>query len=106
MTIDEAIKHCEEQAEKYDSEAEVYQLLAKNHNSTYEKLTAAAAATNCAERAADHRQLAEWLTELKNYRAAIDNFECRTMSQCLTRDYRDGWNACYDDIIAKLKIKE
>lgn len=68
MTIDEAIKHCLEVAEKNDGEAEVYDLLAKNHNSPYEKLTASRFHADCAECAADHRQLAEWLTELKQWR--------------------------------------
>ena len=66
MTIDEAIKHCLEVAEKNDGEAEVYNLLAKNHNNTYEKLTASRFYTDCAECAADHRQLAEWLMKLKD----------------------------------------
>ena len=65
MELDEAIKHCLEVAEKNDGEAEVYDFLAKNHNNTYEKLTALRFYTDCAECAADHRQLAEWLTELK-----------------------------------------
>ena len=69
MTIDEAIKHCLEVAEKNDGEAEVYNLLAKNHNNTYEKLTASRFYTDCAECAADHRQLAEWLMKLKDLRA-------------------------------------
>ena len=69
MTINEAIKHCLEVAEKNDGEAEVYDLLAKNHNNTYEKLTASRFYEDCAECAADHRQLAEWLTELKDLKA-------------------------------------
>lgn len=47
MTIDEAIKHCEEVAEEQE----------KNE---------------CNECAAEHRQLAEWLKELKAYREAKD----------------------------------
>lgn len=69
MTLDEAISHALEVAEKNDGEAEVYDLLAKNHNSPYEKLTASRFYTDCAECAADHRQLAEWLMELKDLRA-------------------------------------
>ena len=78
MTIDEAIKHCEEVAEKKDGDAEVYRLLSKNHSNTYEKLTAATAETECAECAADHRQLAAWLRELveakRLLKAAVDGF--------------------------------
>ncbi len=69
MTIDEAIDHCEEVAEKNDKDAEIYDSLARNHKSTYEKLTAAKFCTDCAECASDHRQLAAWLRELKEYRA-------------------------------------
>jgi len=47
MTIDEAIKHCEEVAEAHTK---------FNSYGGYE---------SCDECAADHRQLAEWLTELK-----------------------------------------
>ena len=51
MTIDEAIRHCEEVAEKM----------------------------NDCECAADHRQLAEWLTELKEakrlLKAAVEDFK-------------------------------
>lgn len=51
MTIDEAIKHCKEEAEKYMEygiETECYQ---------------------CGK---EHEQLAEWLTELKEARAELD----------------------------------
>lgn len=47
MTIDEAIRHCEEVAERYETQE------------------------GCQECAADHRQLAEWLTELKNAKSII-----------------------------------
>lgn len=47
MTLDEAIKHCEEVAEDR-----------------------AGCAEDCVE---EHRQLAEWLKELKRLRAVIDN---------------------------------
>ena len=32
-----------------------------------------------------------------------DDFERRTMSQCLTEDYCKGWNDCYDAIMKKLE---
>jgi hypothetical protein len=56
MTLDEAIKHCLEVAK------ENYELADKfDEWDEWEK----ADADNCRECAADHRQLAEWLTELK-----------------------------------------
>lgn len=52
MTLEEAIKHCEEVAEKYCEKVE-------------EGLTADDFCDSCAS---EHRQLAEWLRELKAYR--------------------------------------
>ena len=77
MTLDEAIKHCLEVAEKNDGEAEVYGLLAKNHNNPYEKLTASKFYADCAECSTEHRQLAEWLQELKAYRKLEICGNCR-----------------------------
>ena len=77
LTLDEVIKHCLEVAEKNNGEAEVYDLLAKNHNNTYEKLTASRFYTDCAKCAADYRQLAEWLQELKAYRKLRICCNCR-----------------------------
>ena len=56
MTIEEAIKHCEEVAEKYCEKVE-------------EGLTADDFCDSCAS---EHRQLAEWLRELKKYRAIFE----------------------------------
>jgi hypothetical protein len=75
MTIDEAIKHCLEVAEENDLAAGTYELLAENNHNAYERLTAETNSSRCAECAADHRQLAEWLTELKNSRAAQNEQE-------------------------------
>ena len=60
MTIDEAIKHCEEVAELHGSRCEYY----KEHDMN-EYIPAP---YKCAE---EHRQLAEWLKELKMYREMI-----------------------------------
>lgn len=68
MTLDEAIKHCLEVAEENDLAAGTYEILAENNHNAYERLTAETNSSRCAECAADHRQLAEWLTELKNLR--------------------------------------
>lgn len=59
MTIDEAIKHCLEVAE---------------HNETLIKRGYAGGCNShdCSERAENHRQLAEWLTELKARRLLMD----------------------------------
>jgi hypothetical protein len=61
MTLDEAIKHCLEVAEQNETQAQKIgrQLV----GSAIDKY-----ATDCRECAADHRQLAEWLTELKEWK--------------------------------------
>ena len=56
ITIEEAIKHCEEVAEKYCEKVE-------------EGLTADDFCDSCAS---EHRQLAEWLRELKKDREILD----------------------------------
>lgn len=64
MTIDEAIKHCLEVAERYDR-------VEDSHADDGLK-------QECIQCAADHRQLAEWLMELKVARQylmeAVDGF--------------------------------
>ena len=57
MTLDEAIKHSEEVAERYE----------KMEDSHDEKLK-----EECLQCAADHRQLAEWLKELKQYKEIVN----------------------------------
>lgn len=57
MTIDEAIKHCEKVAEKNEKKAEY-----RPRMDYYDEIESR---TDCLECAADHRQLAKWLTELK-----------------------------------------
>ena len=56
MTLEEVIKHCEGVALQKDIEAE-------EHNPRYTGLI-----RECKEYAAEHRQLAEWLKELKERR--------------------------------------
>ena len=82
MTLEEAIKHCEEVAEEQEKEAyKIVCLIDDYDNSDYKY---------CRECAKEHRQLAEWLRELKAYRKAekeieqelvnwndIDNGKCR-----------------------------
>lgn len=92
MTLDEAIKHCEEVARGCEWEARQC-----DESDGYESHVKAES-LNCA---ADHRQLAEWLTELKeakrllklavedmgeeNYCAKVckrDKFACQVSDTC------------------------
>ena len=60
LTLDTAIKHCLEVAEQNDAQAEKWR---EEGGEEWGKTT------TCRECAADHRQLAEWLMELKDLRA-------------------------------------
>ena len=57
MSLDEAIAHCHEKAEMLKKNAEEWKLVNKPK-------------ADCLECAAEHEQLAEWLTELKERREA------------------------------------
>lgn len=57
MTIDEAIKHCEEKAKELYKEADT------EHNCNHKEL-----GQYCFKCAKEHEQLAEWLKELKEFR--------------------------------------
>ena len=65
MTLDEAIKHEEEVAEKQENNAKKYSR-SKNVKSIEKTYIA------CLECAEEHRQLAEWLRELQAYREFAD----------------------------------
>lgn len=60
MTLDEAIRHCEEVAESEEQKYKEW----KGDYSHLKKID------SCLECAKEHRQLAEWLRELKAYREA------------------------------------
>ena len=67
MTIDEAIKHCEE-------------VMMENLEKTKDRNASDPIAISCGECADNHRQLAEWLKELKRH--------------------REAWNKLKDDVVA------
>lgn len=97
MTLDEAIKHCEEVAEENDLAAGMYEILAENNHNAYEKLTAETTSSRCAECATDHRQLAEWLKELKDLRE--ENVELKSTLNAALKDIHgknilEVMNAC------------
>jgi hypothetical protein len=64
LDIDTAIKHCLEVAEQNETQAD--KIGRQFIGSAMDKR-----ATDCRECAADHRQLAEWLTELKEARKLL-----------------------------------
>lgn len=67
MTLDEAIKHCEEVAQENEKQ---YSGCPMKYDGAYANNDRTAG--KCAE---EHRQLAEWLKELKAYRQATENIK-------------------------------
>lgn len=67
MTIDEAIRHCEEVAEQNEFETRIYDELNRQGDEEYRN--------NHCQCAADHRQLASWLRELKKAKKFIRKIE-------------------------------
>lgn len=78
INLDEAIKYCEEVAEKNEKKASWF--WGKEGNSNYEK---------CVECASERRQLVELLRELKTYRIA--HYKLRDM------DYEYDFNSKFGD---------
>ena len=74
MTFEEAIKHCEETAEQNETKAQsmgrqfIGSAIANYQN-------------DCLECAAEHRQLAEWLRELKEQRNSVGAIKLSEMKE-------------------------
>ena len=100
MTIDEAISHALEVAEQNETSAITYKNCKEIKTNMYEKLTAEKAENDCRECAADHRQLAEWLTELKEakrlLKLAVEDFK-EINSDILTCKYCKWYSAETDE---------
>ena len=64
LTLDEAIKHCEEKAREQRAKAE--------HFDSWGKLSQKAI-DDCLECAKEHEQLAEWLKELAEYQKLFES---------------------------------
>ena len=97
MTIDEAIKHCEEVAEQNETKA-------LRIGRQYEGTLLDREAKECRKCAADHRQLAEWLRELKEakrlLKQAVDDISVllsENDSCYYCKHYVAGECLCVDD---------
>ena len=79
MTIDEAIKHCEEVAEKLDKLAVEFKEQQDNYvrilGTTYKPDYGES--EECVKQATEHRQLAAWLRELKAYKKAYTEIDSK-----------------------------
>lgn len=80
MSLDEAIKHCEE-------------VMVENLEKTEDRNASDPIAINCFECAEEHRQLAEWLKELKELRGKYARLrrECNEVIDeiCRLREEKD-----------------
>ena len=78
LTIDEAIKHCNEQVELLQRKAD-YTVFYNTDDKD-----------QCIECANDHRQLAEWLTELQQWRRVYG--VCPSYEMCIP-ECKEGYDA-------------
>lgn len=69
MNLDEAIQHCEEVAEENE---EIYEAHCRIYSKEVVEKYPSPPCKKCAE---EHRQLAEWLKELKAYKEKSDDEE-------------------------------
>ena len=72
MTLEEAIKHCQEVAKENDDSAKEFYRISKLETHPDRKY-AEGVYVECKKCAAEHRQLAEWLKELKAVHDEIDD---------------------------------
>lgn len=95
LTLEEAIKHCEEVAEELDMKAGF-----ETDNQTY--IMSEEERKKCKECASEHRQLAEWLRELKVKRQIITNVkeQCKVWKRndFQNRDYGIGFISALSNI--------
>lgn len=95
ITIEEAIKHCEEVVEKQE-------ITAKSNLMEIDKIKAdgilrlydADEYESCMKCASDHRQLAEWLRELKKWRALRDSINMLCDVDCEYPQYKERGTMC------------
>lgn len=83
LSLESAIKHCEEVAELNEECARIY-----NEQSD------TMASYSCKECASEHRQLAEWLRELKKWRALRDSINMLCDVDCEYPQYRESGTMC------------
>ena len=77
MTLDEAIKHCDEVAEKNETKGKMIQ-----NNFSKLRREQKQEIDSCLECAKEHRLLVKWLRELKNYQRGIEKI----------KELKDGFN--------------
>lgn len=98
MTLDEAITHAREVAEKQRKD---------NDNCEYKAEYGCKGCTDyyskpCIECAEEHEQLAEWLEELKALRNGL-NIKCNSLNEALEKGKKMGYNKAIDDFVNACK---
>jgi hypothetical protein len=95
LTLEDAISHCLEVAEQNETQADKWQ---EEGGEQWGKTTA------CRECAADHRQLAEWLTDYKELKNSIGAAKFSNMKEALEliREYK-AENIAQKKLIAEYK---
>jgi len=73
MTLEEAIIHCEEVANKYEGKADGWRICNRTKTIFYDNCHVKEAEEQCLICAQEHRQLASWLKELKVIHDEIDD---------------------------------
>ena len=96
MTLDEAIRHCEEVAENYRCQ--------RDDAADINDVGTASDCQNCAD---DHEQLASWLKELKELREEIGSVKLSNMKEALAlirtlKAELNGWKEDPFSIIAEV----
>lgn len=88
MTLEEAIIHCEEVAEEQEK---LYRLCPASESDLFHcdgtgdcKALKNGKNRGCQKCADEHRQLAEWLKELKQYREWLKSFNSDSATDCFT----------------------
>ena len=92
MTLSEAIKHCEEVADYKDHDAELWNFMSAefwNNDVPY----AIDKAKECRRCAVEHRQLAEWLKELKWWKS-LPHY-CMTCKHGAIGEYSSSCISCH-----------
>ena len=87
-SIDDAIKHCEEVAEAEERSAKLHQRPDRGVKGSGKRYL------SCIECAKEHRQLAEWLRELKKWRALRDSINMLCDVDCEYPQYRESGTMC------------
>jgi hypothetical protein len=103
-SLDEAIKHCEEKAEELERSAKLHQRPDKDIKGSGKRYL------SCLECAKEHRQLADWLKELKAYREAKERIRrglqsCFNMVHCESNhDILEGQERAFKYCIEQLEV--